>query len=172
MDKIGAYIIPVMIAGIVIFGLVKGVGLFDSFLSGAKEGIKTSFSILPSLIGLLAAVEMFKASGALDMLAYALKPAAELLGLPCEVMPLALMRPVSGSGGIVLLENLFQNYGPDSFVGRVGSVLAGATETTFYTIAVYYGAVAIRDTRHTIPSALAADFVGIVCSSIAVRLFL
>jgi len=113
---------------------------------------------------------MLSASGALDLVASFLRPAALALGLPPEVMPLALMRPVSGSGSNALLLQLFRDYGPDSFVGRVASVMNGSTETTFYAIAVYFGAVGIKKTRHTIPAALTADLVGYIASVWAVRI--
>ena len=115
---------------------------------------------------------MFKASGALDVLSWGLGPLAEGLGLPREVIPLALLRPISGSGAMVLFNDILATYGPDSFIGRVASVMEGSTETTFYTIAVYYGATKVHRTRHTLPSALSADLAGIIMSAVAVRMFL
>ena len=129
-------------------------------------------SITPALICLLTAVAMFKASGALDVLSWGLSPLAQAVGLPGEVIPLALLRPISGSGAMVLFNDLLAVYGPDSFIGRVASVMEGSTETTFYTIAVYYGATHVTRTRHTLPSALSADLAGILMSGVAVRLFL
>ena len=114
----------------------------------------------------------FKASGALDVITYSLRPVANLLHLPQEVIPLAILRPISGSGALVIFQDILQQYGPDSFVGRVASVMQGSTETTFYTIAVYYGATRVQKTRHTLPSALTADIVGFFMSALAVRLLL
>ena len=157
-----AWFIPLLITGLFSWGLCSGVDVFDCFLQGAKEGLKTAASITPALVCLLTVVTMFCHSGALDV----------LIGFPAEVLPLALLRPVSGSGGTALLHQLLGEYGPDSFIGRVGSVLAAASETTFYAIAVYYGAVGIRRTRHTMAAALTGDLTAALVSALAVRLLL
>ena len=172
MAAINHFIVPVIIGGIFLHGIYRGVNTFDAFLAGAKEGLSTVVSITPALICLLTAVAMFKASGALDVLSWGLGPLAEGLGLPREVIPLALLRPISGSGAMVLFNDILATYGPDSFIGRVASVMEGSTETTFYTIAVYYGATKVHRTRHTLPSALSADLAGIIMSAVAVRMFL
>jgi len=171
VDKLGVYAIPVVVFLIVIFGLMRGVPLFDTFVAGAKEGFSSSISILPSLVGLMMAVSMLNASGALDILSSLLAPAARLLGLPPEVMPLALIKPVSGSGATAVLAQIFQNNGTESFAGRVASVMSGSTETTFYAIAVYFGSVGVKKTRHTIPAAVTADLTAFVVSALTVRLF-
>lgn len=171
MDKFGAYVVPVTVCLIIVFGLVRRVPVFDSFVAGAKEGISSTVSILPSLVGLIMAVTMLKASGALDMFSSFIAPLAECIGLPPQTMPLALLRPISGSGSTAILTQIFADYGPDSFIGRVASVMMGSTETTFYAIAVYFGAVGIKKTRHAIPAALAADATGYLMSVLAVRLF-
>ncbi len=171
MDKLGVYAIPVTVLIIIVFGLFRGVPLFDTFVSGAKEGFSSAISILPSLVGLMMAVSMLNASGALDMLSSFLAPVSRLLGLPEQVMPLALIKPVSGSGATAILSQIFQNNGTESFAGRVASVMSGSTETTFYAIAVYYGAINIKKTRHTIPAALTADLTACIISALAVRLF-
>ncbi|MBR5558984.1 MAG: spore maturation protein [Oscillospiraceae bacterium] len=168
MEGFNHYIVPSIVAVFLLYGLLQNVPVFDVFLEGAKEGLSTAVRILPSLVGLITAVGVFKASGALDLLSHGLKPAAQFLGLPTEVMPLALLRPVSGSGGMAVFRDLLDSHGPDSFVGRVASVMMGSTETTFYTIAVYYGAIDVRKTRHTLPAALGADLAGFVFSSLAV----
>ena len=172
MDFINHFIVPGIIGGIFLFGVVRGVNTFDAFLEGAREGLSTAVSITPALICLLTAVAMFKASGALDVLSWGLSPLAQAVGLPGEGIPLALLRPISGSGAMVLFNDLLAVYGPDSFIGRVASVMEGSTETTFYTIAVYYGATHVTRTRHTLPSALSADLAGILMSGVTVRLFL
>lgn len=171
MDKLGVYAIPVTIVVIVLFGLIRHVPIFDTFVAGAKEGFSSSISILPSLVGLMMAVSMLNASGALDMLSSFLAPAARFLGLPPEVMPLALIKPVSGSGATAILAQIFQNNGTESFAGRVASVMSGSTETTFYAIAVYFGSVNVKKTRHTIPAALTAELTACIISALAVRLF-
>ena len=171
MEVFGSYLIPILIALILLFGFLRKVPLFDTFLEGAKEGMKSTVSIAPALIGLITAVTMLKASGALDLFTAAIRPAAAFLGLPPEVMPLTLLRPVSGSGSIAILDQIFATCGPDSFAGRVASVMMGSTETTFYAIAVYFGAVGIKKTRHTIPAAITADTASFFISTLAVRLF-
>ena len=168
MSQISQYILPVAIVLIVGYGASKKVPVFDCFLEGAKDGLTTSAQILPALIALITAVGMFKSSGALDLVTYALRPVANLLHLPQEVIPLAILRPISGSGALVIFQDILQQYGPDSFIGRVASVMQGSTETTFYTIAVYYGATKVQKTRHTLPSALTADIVGFFMSALAV----
>lgn len=171
MEVFGSYLIPILIALILLFGFLRKVPLFDTFLEGAKEGMKSTVSIAPALIGLITAVTMLKASGALDLFTAAIRPAAAFLGFPPEVMPLTLLRPVSGSGSIAILDQIFATCGPDSFAGRVASVMMGSTETTFYAIAVYFGAVGIKKTRHTIPAAITADTASFFISTLAVRLF-
>ncbi|MBW7571806.1 spore maturation protein [Caproiciproducens faecalis] len=171
MDKLGVYAIPTVVFLIVVFGLMRGVPLFDTFVAGAKEGFSSSISILPSLVGLMMAVAMLNASGALDILSSLLAPVAHFLGLPSEVMPLALIKPVSGSGATAVLAQIFKNNGTESFAGRVASVMSGSTETTFYAIAVYFGAVGIKKTRHTIPAAVTADLTAFIVSALTVRLF-
>ena len=164
MTEFGNYLIPCVIGLILVFGLVRRVPLFDTFLEGAKEGAKSTFGIIPALVGLITAVSMLKASGALDMFT------AFKIGLPPQVVPLMLLRPVSGSGSLALVDQIFSSSGVDSFAGRVAAVMMGSTETTFYAIAVYFGSVNIRKTRHTIPSALTADFTSVVIAVLTVRL--
>lgn len=170
MSQFGGFVVPVVIFAILLCGIVKKQKVFDLFMDGAKSGVSTTISILPALVGLVTAVAMFKASGALTLIVHALAPAGKALGFPSEVVPLALMRPVSGSGALSILESILHTHGPDSFIGRVASVLQGSTETTFYTVAIYYGSVGVTKTRHTLPAALTADFVGFVMSILTVRL--
>lgn len=172
MTHLGDYVIPLVIACILLYAAGKGIDVFSVFVDGAKEGIKTAFSILAPLVALMTAVGMFKASGALDILSYGLRPVADFLHIPTEVMPLALLRPISGSGAMAIFQDLLTSYGPDSYIGRVASVLQGSTETTFYTLAVYFGAVGITKTRHSLSCSLTADVVGFVMSAFAVRMFL
>lgn len=171
MDKLGVYAVPVSVFLIVLFGLMRGVPLFDTFIIGAKEGFSSAVSILPSLVGLMMAVAMLNASGALDILSSLLSPVAGFLGLPQQVMPLALIKPVSGSGATAILTQIFQNNGTESFAGRVAAVMSGSTETTFYAVAVYYGSVGIKKTRHTIPAALTAELAACIISALTVHLF-
>ncbi len=172
MTDLSNSIIPLMIGGIIAYGLFKRVNIFETFIEAAGDGLKIAIRILPALIMLLTAISMLEASGAMELIVVALSPLAELLGIPKEVLPLALMRPISGSGGMVLYTQILEQYGADSYLGRVASVMQGSTETTFYTIAIYYGATKVKNTGHTLFSSLAGDFTGIYCSVLTVGLLL
>lgn len=165
-------LLPLLFCGILCWGAVQGVDVFAAFRTGAARGLTAAGEILPSLIALVTAVAMLRASGALELLCTAFAPAAEQLGLPGELLPMALLRPVSGSGALALFEDILTRFGPDSFIGRTASVLMGSTETTFYTIALYFGATKVRNTRHCLPAALLADVAGICLSAAAVGLLL
>ena len=170
--NITVFVIPLVIAITLIVCLVKKVDILKEFRVGALEGLETVKNLLPTLIIFLTVITMLRSSGALDFfVSLAAKPLS-LLGIPKEVLPLSLIKPFSGSGSIAFLEDIFKNYGPDSFVGRVASVICGSTETSFYTIAVYFGAVKVSKMRHTAVSALSADLVAFVLSAIFVRLLL
>ena len=171
MAHIGDYVVPAVIVFVVVLGALKKVDLFDVFAMGAREGISSLISIAPSLIGLVIAVSMLEASGFFDIVSNQLSPVCSFLGIPPEVVPLGLMRPVTGSGSFAILNNIFEKYGADSIVGRTASVIAGSTETTFYAIAVYFGSVGIKKTRHTVPAALTADILGILFASWTVKMF-
>ena len=170
MQVIGAWAVPVIIGLILVMGLCKGVRLFDAFLEGAKGGLSSLVGIIPSLVGLIVAVEMFKASGAMDVLSAALSPVTDFLGIPRQVLPMALLRPVSGSGSLVLLDRILSGTGPDSLAGRTAAVLCGSSETTFYTVAVYYGACGVSRIRYTLLTALLADGAAALLSGVVVRL--
>ena len=172
MAQISNYIVPGILVFITLYGLLHEVTVFDAFVSGARSGIGVAFRILPSLVALTTGVGMLRASGALDVFSYALSPLAQLLSLPVEVIPLALLRPISGSSAMVIFQDLLANFGPDSYVGRVASTMMGSTETTFYTIAIYFGASKITNTRHVLPAALTADLVGFIMSAWVVRTLL
>ncbi len=171
MKTAGAIVLPLVVAAIVGFGLFKGVKIFDCFLEGAKEGLVTVKNILPSIVGLVVAVSMLKASGGLDIIVKVLSPVSKITGIPEEIMPLAVLNPISGGGALSMYELILKDYGPDSYLGRVASVMMGATETTFYAIAVYYGSVGIKKTRHTVIAGLMADFTSFVASAWTVRMF-
>ena len=169
MDKIGIYAVPFVIMFIVVFGAVKKVDLFESFRQGAKDGIGSLISVAPSLIGLVLAVNMLDASGFFDIVCNLLSPVTEKAGIPSEIIPMALMRPVSGSGSFAILNSIFEKYSPDSEIGKIASVMAGSTETTFYAIAVYFGAVSIKKTSYAVPAALIADLTGMIMAVITVK---
>lgn len=166
------FVIPVFIALIMVIGLAKRVDVFSEFTDGAKENLKSAFDVLPALIALMTAIGMFKASGGLEIISSAIAPLTEFLGFPRECIPLALIRPVSGSGALAVFESILTEVSPDSFAGRVASVVIGSTETTFYTIAVYYGITKVKKTKHAIASSLTADLTGFILSALTVRLIL
>lgn len=171
MSYISSAAIPIMLFVIIVLGLIKGVRVYDAFLEGAKSGLKSAVSIIIPLVGLLSAIAMFRASGALELICHALTPLTTFLGFPEEALPLALLRPISGSASLAVLQDILKNHGPDSFAGRVASVISGSTETTFYTMAVYFGAVGVKNSRHTMGSALTADLTGFIISAFVVSLF-
>ena len=164
------FVIPLVIAITLIVCLIKKVDILKEFRVGALEGLETVKNLLPTLIIFLTVITMLRSSGALDFFVSLVAKPLSLLGIPKEISPLALIKPFSGSGSIAFLEDIFKNYGPDSFIGRVASVICGSTETSFYTMAVYFGAVKISKMRHTAVSALSADLVGFVLSAFFVRL--
>lgn len=166
------FIMPMFACVVVIFGLIKRVPVFDIFLKGAKEGIMLLYNIAPTIMGLVFAVDLLRSSGAVDVICDFIAPTAEFLGFPKEIVPMALLRPVSGSGSTALLTSLYQDCGPDSFAGRVGSVIAGSSDTTFYAIAMYFGCIKVKKIRHTMLAALMADLTAVVASIITVRIFL
>lgn len=162
---------PVFAAVVILFGLMKKVPVFDIFLKGAREGIALLYNIAPTIIGLVFAVDLLRSSGAVDALCGFIKPFAEQLGFPQEIVPMVMLRPVSGSGATALLTSLYQDCGPDSFAGRVASVIAGSSETTFYAVTMYFGSIRVKKIRHTLVAALAADFTAALVSIITVRLY-
>lgn len=157
-------VMPAMIFLILGYGLFHGTNVYDAFLEGSKDGLKIGVNILPPILGLLVAIGMLRASGALDLITFAIKPVTDLLHFPPEIVPFALLRPMSGGGSLALATDLFATHGTDSFIGRAVSVMMGSTETTFYTLAVYFGAVGVRNTRYTVKCALLADLTGILLS--------
>ena len=172
MDIIGEWVLPLMVVSIVIFGLYKKVRVFDCFMEGAKKGLRTVYDLLPTITGLVVAVTMLKQSGGMELIAKAFSPVAALLGVPEDTVPMALLSPISGGGSLSLFESVLKSYGPDSFLGQVASVLMGSTDTTLYAVTVYYAAVGIKNTRHTLYAGLAADFASFVLSPLFVRLTL
>ncbi|HCA05074.1 MAG TPA: spore maturation protein [Ruminococcaceae bacterium] len=166
------FVMPAFAAVIICFGLARRVAVFDCFAKGAKEGALVLFEIAPTIIGLVFAVNLLRSSGAADALARLAQPLTSLLGFPEEVVPMAMLRPVSGSGSTALLMGVFEQCGPDSFPGRVASVIAGSSETTFYAVAMYFGSVGVKNIRHTLLAAVAADLTAFAVSTLTVSLFL
>ena len=155
---------PMIILIIVIYGMKERKNVFDIFLDGAKEGIKITFNIFPTLIGLFVAIGALKSSGIFDLINYIVSPILNIIHFPSELMPLAILRPISGSGSIAIATELMRNYGVDSNLGKIASTIMGSTETTLYTIAVYTSCIKVKKTRHILLAALCADLVGIITS--------
>jgi len=170
MDLLLTMLVPVLMLVIALWGLVRKVDLWGALVEGAGEGIKVSLRIVPSLIALLTAVYMLRASGALELLGRVLEPVLSAVGIPSETIGLLLVRPVSGSAALGVGAELIETYGPDSLVGRTAAVMLGSTETTFYTVAVYFGAAKVAKSRYAVPAALCGDVAGFLAASWAVRL--
>ena len=171
MEYIASISVAVIIAVIILIGVIQKKEVFVLFTAGALEGLKTTLNIAPSIIGLVMMVTMLQSSGIFNWLGEILSPFCSKIGFPTEVIPIALIRPISGSGALAVLDNILSQNGADSFAGRVASVMMGSTETTFYTIAMYFGSVNVTKTGCTVPCALLADLTGIVMSVITVALF-
>jgi spore maturation protein B len=168
---ISAAFVPAFIAFVVVFGTAKKVNVYESFIAGAKQGLTTAFRILPYVVGFIFAIQMFTASGCFDYIAGALSPLLKPVGIPPEVLPLALMQPFSGSASLAMLTSIFNRYGPDSFIGRAASTMMGSSETIFYTVSLYYGSVGVKKTRYTIPAAIISAVAGLIASILVCRLF-
>ena len=159
-----------ILASLALYGALRGVDVFAAMTEGIAEGLRVLLRIFPAVAALLTAVYALRASGALDALTGLLAPIFRLLGIPVETAPLVLLRPISGSGALAVAGDIMARYGPDSLAGRTAAVMLGSTETTFYVIAVYFGAAGVKKTRWAIPAALCADFTGFVLSSLTARL--
>ena len=166
---ISSLLIPLLLAGISLWALREKINVYDALTEGAAEGLRILLRIFPHLLILLTAIAMFRASGAMDALTEILRPMLTQFGIPPETAPLVLLRPLSGSGGLAVGSDLITTYGPDSTVGRTAAVMLGSSETTFYTIAVYFGAAGIKKLRHTLPAALIAEMVGFLAAAWCVK---
>ena len=172
MSRFAVWVLPLAVTLTFVFGMLKGVRVFDAFSKGVKKGLVTVCGIFPTVVALVVAVTMLRESGAMELIAGFFSPVASLLGVPEQIIPIGLLTPVSGGGSLSLFRDVLENEGPDSFVGMVASVLMGATDTTFYAVSVYYGAVGIKHTRHTLLAGLAADFTSLVLSSFFIKVLL
>lgn len=166
------WILPGLIFGMLLVGVVKKVKVYEAFIEGAREGFSSATRILPFLVAILVAVGMFRASGGMAQLVALLSPVVSPLGLPPEVLPLALLRPLSGSGAFALMSDITKTYGPDTHIAHIAGTLQGTTETTFYVLSVYFGAVGIKNTRHAVLTGLCSDLSGVIASIVAVYLLL
>ncbi|HEU5138960.1 MAG TPA: spore maturation protein [Bacillales bacterium] len=170
ITTISIWLIPVLIGFVLVYGTMKKVPTYETFVEGGKEGFKTAVQIIPYLVGMLVAIQVFRASGAMAFFVGLMKPALEAVGFPAEVVPLALLRPISGTGALGMTTDLIKEYGPDSFIGRLASTMQGSTDTTLYVLTVYFGAIGIRKMGDALKVGLLADFVGIIAAFVIVSL--
>lgn len=170
VDSISVLAIPLILVLIPWYGWRKGVKVYEVFSEGAKEGFDVALRIIPFLVAIFLAISAFRSSGAMDIFSYILSPLTNLIGMPGDILPLAFMRPLSGSGALGIVSELVGTHGPDSLVGRMASVMMGSTETTFYVLAVYFGSISISETRHALPAALLADLAGVIASVVIVHM--
>jgi spore maturation protein B len=159
LGAISLWAIPVLLVFIPLVGIARNIKVYDVFIEGAKEGFQVAVRIIPFLVGILVAIGMFRGSGAMDLLTEALRPLLSATRFPPEIFPLVILRTLSGSGSLALTTDIVKQFGPDSLIGRTAATIYGGSETTFYVLAVYFGAVGVKRTRHAIPSALVGDLV-------------
>lgn len=164
LDAISLWAIPVLLVVIPFVGIIRRVKVYDVFIEGAKEGFDVAVKIIPFLVGILVAIGMFRGSGAMDLLMAALRPIVVRTGFPAELVPLTILRSLTGSGSLAFTTDLIKTHGPDSVIARMAATLYGSSETTFYVLAVYFGAVGIRRTRHAVPAALIGDIVAAIAA--------
>jgi spore maturation protein B len=164
LETVSLWAIPVLLVLIPLVGVIRGVKVYDVFIDGAKEGFEVAVKIIPFLVGILVAIGMFRGSGAMDLLTAGLRPLMAATGFPAELFPLAVLRTLTGSGSLGFTTDLVKTYGADSFIGRTAATLYGSSETTFYVLAVYFGAVSVKKTRHAVPAALIGDVVAAIAT--------
>ena len=164
-----AFVLPAMIVGFPLYGLLKKVPVYEEFVEGAKDGFKVAVTIIPYLVAILFAIGMFRASGAMEFMIEGLRPLLSWFGVPPEVMPMMIMRPLTGSGSAAIVLDMIAQFGEDSILVKMAATMFGSTETTFYVIAVYFGAVNVRKTRHAVPAGLIADAVAMIAAVFVVR---
>ncbi|MEK8127447.1 spore maturation protein [Paenibacillus filicis] len=164
VNLISAWAIPVMIVFIPLYAAYRKVPVYESFVDGAKDGFDTAIRIIPHLVGMMVAISVFRASGAMDLFIGWLKPICEQLGVPSEIIPLAFLRPITGAGSLAFTTDLISQFGPDSMVGRIASTIQGSTDTTLYVVTVYFGAIGIRKAGYALKVGLISDAVGFIAS--------
>ena len=170
IGTISIWAIPALIAGIPLYGMFRGVKVYESFVTGAKEGFQVGIRIIPYLVAIMVAVGMLRGAGAIELLSRWLDPLLSRVGMPTEILPLAIMRPLSGSGSMGIVAELVKTHGPDSFIARLAASAYGSTETTFYVLAVYFGSVGIKKARHAVITGLVADIVSLIAATIFCRM--
>ena len=167
---VSVWAIPLFLVGIPLYGAFRKVKVYESFVEGAKEGFQVGIRIIPFLVAILVAVGMLRGAGGIDLLARALDPVLRVAGIPTEILPLAILRPLSGSGSLGVVTELIKTHGPDSFVARLAATAYGSSETTFYVLAVYFGSVGVKKARHAVAAGLFSDVVSILASIFICRL--
>jgi spore maturation protein B len=172
ISSVSAWMIPVIVATVFVVGYIRKVSIYITFVDGAKSGFGTSIRLIPHLIAMMVAVQVFRASGAMDYLVTSLSPILHILHVPAEVAPMGLLRPISGMGSLALMVDIFQKHGPDSWLGQLASTMQAASDTTLYVVTVYFGSVGIRNIRYALKVGLLADFVSVIGSVIAVYLLM
>lgn len=170
ISLISLWFIPVLIGFILLYGTFKKVPTYETFVEGGKEGIKMAVSIIPFLVGMMVAISIFRASGALDFMIDFIRPGLEKVGIPADIIPLAIIRPISGNAALGMMSDLIATHGPDSFIGRLASTLQGSTDTTFYVLTVYFGAVGIKKMGDALKVGLLADLAGFIAAIVVVTL--
>lgn len=170
MSLVSSLIIPLLILGVIIYGVYKKVNVYDVFVEGAKEGIEIGISIFPCLLGMILGINILISSNFLDVIFNLFKPIFNLLKIPMDILPLAFLRPISGSASLSMLNNLLENFGPDSFIGRLSSTIQGSTDTTIYILTLYFSSIGIKKIRYALKAGLIADLAGIIASIIIVSL--
>ncbi len=169
LDVLSVFVLPSIIVGFPLYGLLKKVPVYEEFVEGAKEGFNVAVMIIPYLVAILFAIGMFRASGALDFLIDGLRPVLGWAGIPPEVLPMMIIRPLTGSGSAAIVLDMIQQFGEDSLLVKMAATMFGSTETTFYVIAVYFGAVNVKKTRHAVPAGLTADVFAMIFAVYVVR---
>lgn len=170
MNTISKLIIPLFVLSVIFYAFKKKVMIYDTFLEGAKEGLITVFHIFPSILAMVFAINIFLNSHLLETLFGVISPILEKINLPIQILPMAFVRPISGTASLAIMNDIFANFGPDSFVGRLASTIQGCTDTTIYVLALYFGSIRVSKTRYALSTGLFADFIGIVASFIVVSL--
>ena len=171
VEIISKWAIPLMVSIIPIYALYKKVDIYNTFIDGAKEGFSVGVKIIPYLVTIMVAIGMFRASGAIDMLAHIFSPILNLIGMPADVLPLAIIRPLSGSGALGVMTEIVNHHGGDSYISRLAAVMVGSSETTFYVLAVYFGSVGIKKIRHAMLAGILADIAGMLAALFVCRIF-
>lgn len=171
LDSVSLWAIPAMLALIPLWGFIRKVKVYDTFIEGAEEGLQVAIRIIPFLVGMMVALSIFRASGAMDLLARAIDPLTSRLGFPTQILPLMIVRPLSGAGALAVTADILKTQHPDSFIGRLASIMQGSTDTTFYVLTVYFGSVGIRRARYAATVGLLADAIGFLAALWACNLF-